>query len=206
MRLFNFFSALLFAGIFSIAAAQPDDPLLRYFKDLQSLRADFVQTVFDDQNQILQSSSGRVFMRRPGKFRWDYQKPYKQLIVADGERLWLYDIDLEQVTVKKLDQSISAAPLAVLSGATPVEQAFTVSKVATQDKLQWYELHPKQQQSEFNLLRIAFADGTLRTLELEDNLQRRTRLDLTNVERNPVLDSSLFRFTPPAGVDVVGDL
>ena len=129
--------------------------------------------------------------------------------MADGERFWLYDIDLEQITVKRLDQTISAAPLAVLSGATPVEQVFNVARSFTDIGLQWYELQPKnQQQSEFNLLRIGFASDTnvLRVLELEDNFQRRTRLDLENIERNPSLDPSLFQFTPPAGVDVVGDL
>jgi outer membrane lipoprotein carrier protein len=121
--------------------------------------------------------------------------------------LWLYDIDLEQVTVKRLDQTLSAAPLAVLSGAAPIEQEFEVSRiVSSHDDLQWYELTPKQQQSEFNLLRIGFEDNVLRILELEDNFQRRTRLDLDQVERNPALDAALFHFIPPPGVDVVGDL
>lgn len=203
----SFLSATLIALVMPVAVAQKDHLVIRYFESLSALQAEFSQTVFDEQNNLMQQSGGQVFMQRPGRFRWDYQQPYAQLIIADGERLWLYDIDLEQITVKRLDESISAAPLAVLSGAAPVEQVFEVGQAYTRDGLQWYELYPKNQQSEFHLLRVGFADGTetLRVLELEDNFQRRTRLDLDKVERNPSLDKGLFEFTPPAGVDVVGD-
>jgi len=180
-------------------------PVQRYFQDLQALRADFIQRVYDERSQVMQSSSGQMLMRRPGQFRWDYQTPAKQTIVADGERLWAYDVDLEQVTVRKLDTALSSTPLALLSGAAPIEETFAVSEVQNRDGLDWYELTPKEPQPEFLLLRVAFKDKALVSLELEDHFGQRTRLDFQKLERNPKLDPALLKFTPPPGVDVVGD-
>ena len=107
------------------ATVQPT-PVQRYFQSLQTLRADFVQRVFDERGRVLQTSSGRMVMQKPGKFRWDYQTPAEQVIVADGERLWSYDVGLAQVTVRKLDQALGSTPLALLSGAAPIEDTFRV--------------------------------------------------------------------------------
>ena len=180
-------------------------PVQRYFQDLQSLRADFIQRVYDERARIIQSSSGQMLMRRPGQFRWDYRTPAEQIIVADGERLWAYDVDLAQVTVRKLDTALSATPLALLSGAAPIEDTFEVGNVQSRDGLDWYDLTPKQPQPEFRLLRVAFKNQTLVSLELEDGFGQRTRLDFQKLERNPTLDPALLKFTPPPGVDVVGD-
>ncbi len=180
-------------------------PVQRYFQDLQSLRADFIQRVYDERARIVQSSSGRMLMRRPGQFRWDYRTPAEQIIVADGERLWAYDVDLAQVTVRKLDTALSATPLALLSGAAPIEETFAVGNVQTRDGLAWYDLTPRQPQPEFRLLRVAFKGDELVSLELEDSFGQRTRLDFQKLERNPTLDPALLKFTPPPGVDVVGD-
>lgn len=183
----------------------PPSPVQRYFQDLRSLRADFIQRVFDERSQLLQSSSGQMLMQRPGKFRWDYRTPAEQIIVADGQRLWAYDVDLAQVTVRKLDQALSSTPLALLSGAAPIEESFTVGVARAQDGLTWHELTPKQPQPEFRLLRIAFKGDALVSLELEDSFGQRTRLDFQTLERNPTLEPALLQFTPPPGVDVVGD-
>ena len=185
-------------------AAQPAQ-VQRYFQDLKSLRADFIQRVFDERSQIVQSSSGQMLMQKPGKFRWNYRTPAEQVIVADGDRLWAYDVDLAQVTVRKLDKALSATPLALLSGAAPIEDTFTVGEARNRDGLAWYELTPKQSQPEFRLLRVAFKAELLVTLELEDGFGQRTRLDFQKLERNPALDPALLKFAPPPGVDVVGD-
>jgi outer membrane lipoprotein carrier protein len=176
-----------------------------YFQELQSLRADFIQRVFDEQSRIVQTSSGQMLMQKPGKFRWDYQKPSEQIIVADGERLWAYDVDLAQVTVRKLDTALSSTPLALLSGAAPIDETFAIGPVRQRDGLDWYELTPQQPQPEFQSLRVAFKGDLLVSLELEDSFGQRTRLDFQKLERNPVLDPGLLEFTPPPGVDVVGD-
>mgnify|MGYP000995844964 CR=1 FL=1 len=185
-------------------ATQPAQ-VQRYFQDLKSLRADFIQRVFDERSQIVQSSSGQMLMQKPGKFRWNYRAPAEQIIVADGDRLWAYDVDLAQVTVRKLDKALSATPLALLSGAAPIEDTFTVGEARNRDGLAWYELTPKQPQPEFRLLRVAFKAELLVSLELEDGFGQRTRLDFQKLERNPALDPALLKFTPPPGVDVVGD-
>ena len=204
--------ALLFALRPSACQAQIPPALNDYLSALQTLQADFVQTVFAEDEQIIQESAGRMFMRRPGRFRWQYDTPYEQLIVADGERFWLYDKDLEQITVRRVDQALSNTPLAVLSGAAAIEELFQVSNSYTVNDQQWYELTPMQESPEFNLLRLAFnnqQDPQMRQLsvvELVDNFQRRTRLSLTNVQLNTDLDPFLFRFIPPTGVDVVGDI
>ncbi|MFO1371678.1 MAG: outer membrane lipoprotein chaperone LolA [Candidatus Competibacteraceae bacterium] len=187
------------------AQAAPQAPVQRYFRDLQALRADFIQRVFDEHSRVLQTSSGRMLMQKPGKFRWDYRTPAEQIIVADGERLWAYDVDLAQVTVRKLDKALSSTPLALLSGAAPIEETFDVGSVRRQDGLEWYDLTPKQPQAEFRFLRVAFKGDTLVSLELEDSFGQHTRLDFQKLERNPTLDPALLKFTPPPGVDVVGD-
>jgi outer membrane lipoprotein carrier protein len=189
-----------------VVQAQSESTVQRYFRDLKSLRANFTQTVFNDQSRPLQTSSGQVLMQKPGRFRWDYRQPFKQIIVADGDRLWIYDSELEQVTVKRLEKALSATPLALLSGAAPVEKAFTVHAMAQQEGLQWYELRPKDTQAEFTLIRVAFAGDILKVIELEDVFNQRTRLSFEKLERNVAIDPALLRFVPPSGVDVIGDL
>jgi outer membrane lipoprotein carrier protein len=185
-------------------AARPAS-VQHYFQDLQALRADFIQRVFDERARIVQTSSGQMLMRKPGQFRWNYRTPTEQIIVADGERLWAYDVDLEQVTVRRLDRALGSTPLALLSGAAPIEESFKVGGAQRRDGLDWYELNPKEPQPEFRVLRVAFKGEILVSLELEDHFGQRTRLDFQNLERNPNLDPALLRFTPPPGVDVVGD-
>lgn len=188
----------------SVLAATPS-PVQRYFQDLRSLRADFIQRVYDERSQVVQSSSGQMLMQKPGKFRWNYRTPAEQVIVADGDRLWAYDVDLAQVTVRKLDKALGSTPLALLSGAAPIEETFAVGDARSQDGLTWYDLEPKQPQPEFKLLRVAFKGDLLVSLELEDGFGQRTRLDFQKLERNPALDPALLQFAPPPGVDVVGD-
>jgi len=185
--------------------AAPPASVQRYFQDLQALRADFIQRVFDERARIVQTSSGQMLMRKPGQFRWNYRTPAEQIIIADGERLWAYDVDLEQVTVRRLDRALGSTPLALLSGAAPIEESFKVGGAQRRDGLDWYELTPREPQSEFRALRVAFKGETLVSLELEDHFGQRTRLDFQNLERNPDFDPTLLRFTPPPGVDVVGD-
>ena len=182
-------------------SAQPSD----YFDNVRTLQATFVQIVLNESGQTLEQSSGEMYMQRPGRFRWEYRDPYSQLIVADGERIWLYDLDLEQITVRKLDETLSSAPLAMLGSDAPLASAFTITSLGKRDGLSWYDLKPKQSQSEVSFIRLGFDDKDLQAIEVEDNLRRLTRLELSQVKRNPKLAEQLFIFTPPAGVDVIGD-
>ncbi|MBE2295334.1 MAG: outer membrane lipoprotein chaperone LolA [Phycisphaerales bacterium] len=203
-RIFSVIIMVLSLMVPTLVLAAPSS-VQRYFEGLQSLHADFIQRVYDDRSRVVQSSSGEMLMQKPGKFRWNYRTPTEQIIVADGQRLWAYDIDLAQVTVRKMDQALSSTPLALLSGAAPIEEAFSVGAPRSQDGLTWYDLTPKQPQPEFRLLRVAFKGDLLVSLELEDSFGQRTRLDFQKLERNPILDPALLKFTPPPGVDVVGD-
>ena len=197
---------VLWCGVTLPVAAIEDSLVQRYFRDLRSLRAEFVQQVYDADSRPLQISSGRMYMQKPGRFRWDYDRPFPQVVVADGGRLWHYDSELEQVTVRELDSALGSTPLALLSGAAPIEQAFAVSEERSDGGLRWFELTPRQGQPDFRLLRVAFRGEILDTIELEDAFDQRTRLRFSRLERNVSIDPRRFRFKPPAGVDVVGEL
>ncbi|MEZ5594662.1 MAG: outer membrane lipoprotein chaperone LolA [Gammaproteobacteria bacterium] len=199
--LIRFSLALLLSVAAPAWADQPGD----YFDTLRSLQADFTQTVLDETGQTLEQSSGEMYMQRPGRFRWEYRTPYSQLIVADGTRIWLYDLDLEQVTVRKLDDTLSSAPLAMLGNDAPLATAFVITRLGERDGLVWYDLKPKQSNSEVSFVRLGFQGSELRMLEVEDSLRRLTRMALSKVQRNPSLAADLFVFTPPPGVDVIGD-
>ncbi len=189
----------------ALAGGQSESLVRRYFRDLESLRADFIQTVYDEQSRLIEASSGRVHMQKPGRFSWDYQEPAVQMVIADGERLWFYDVDLEQVSVKRMDEALATTPMALLSGAAPIDKAFTVGETFMQGGLQWCELRPKDSQGEFKSLWVAFEGDILRTIELEDAFNRRTRLSFEKLERNVDIEPALFIFIPPPGVDIVGD-
>lgn len=196
---------LLILGLCWMQLAQADvGQVERYFKGLESLSADFVQTIYDEHGKTIEQASGRMYMERPRRFRWDYQRPYRQLVVADGTRVWLYDESLQQITVEPLDKALGATPLALLSGSKALSKVFTIQPLQAQGQLSWYELRPHQPQQQLQFLRLGFFDNQLRVLEMDDALQRRTRIALDHVERNPKLDAALFHFTPPPGVDVVG--
>lgn len=199
--------AFLFLVLFSpclVLFAEGDGGPVDYFAGLQALRADFSQTVFDERGARLEQTSGRMYMQRPGLLRWDYRAPYRQQVVADGSRIWLYDQDLEQVTVQPLDDALGATPLALLSGDEPLDAVFDIESLPASGQLRWYSLRPRQARDELNTLRLGFDGQSLRVLEMEDGLRRRTRIAFANVERNPDLDPALFRFEPPPGVDVIG--
>ena len=206
MRKHVVYFLILSLAIALSALAVTDSFVQRYFRDLKSLRADFVQRVFDANARLIETSSGQMVMEKPGRFRWDYKKPFEQIIVADGERLWHYDSELEQVTVRRLDTALGSTPLALLSGAAPLDDAFVVTSSKTEDGLRWYELRPKQAQAEFTSLRVAFQGDQLNAIELQDAFSQRTRLSFNDLERNVSIDPALLRFVPPSGVDVVGDL
>jgi outer membrane lipoprotein carrier protein len=204
---YPFIFLLVLIGVLSAdaAAAETETEVERYFRDLRSLRAEFVQQVFDAQRADVQTSSGVMVMQKPGRFRWDYVLPFEQVIVADGDRLWHYDSELQQVTVRRLDQALGSTPLALLSGAAPIAETFSVGPPQQEGGLQWFELKPKDEQAEFRRLRVAFGGDDLKMIELVDAFDRRTRLRFERLERNVAIDASLLRFEPPAGVDVLGE-
>lgn len=176
-----------------------------FVEGTQSAQARFTQTVVDRQGRRVQEATGQMQFQRPGRFRWEYEKPYSQLLVGDGQRIWIWDRDLNQVTVRRLDQAITGTPAALLAGSNEIEKAFTVTAQPAQDGLDWLEAVPKGNESSFASVRLGFAQDVLAAMELNDALGSRTMIRFEDLQRNPKLAAQLFRFTPPKGADVLED-
>ncbi|HJW26549.1 MAG TPA: outer membrane lipoprotein chaperone LolA, partial [Rhodocyclaceae bacterium] len=171
----------------------------------RTLRADFSQTVVGKAGRKPQQSSGTLAISRPGKLRWEIQKPYPQLMVGDGDKFWIYDPELKQVTVRKMGQAIGSTPAALLSGSTDLEKNFALKEGGEVEGLNWVEALPKSSDSGFEKVRLGFAGNELKAMELLDNFGQTTQVRFSRIERNPALPATLFKFTPPAGADVVGE-
>lgn len=176
-----------------------------FLKSTQSARAEFEQKVYDRNRKLVQESKGTFLFQRPGKFRWTYAKPYPQVIVGDGQRLWIYDEDLQQVTVRKLDQALGHTPAALLAGNNEVVNAFKLTDQGAKDGLEWVEATPRETESNFDKIRLGFGFSGLQALELHDSFGQTTLLRFTSFQRNAKVDPAQFRFTPPKGADVIGD-
>ena len=181
------------------------DSLNSFFNGLETLQADFEQRVLDDQRTVIQESTGKVWIQRPGLFRWNYQTPYVQQIVADGSRLWVYDEDLEQVTVKPMKDVLSATPAMLLSGEQPLEEVFLIKELPTQNEFAYVLLTPRDTESTVEKIKIAFSGGTLGGMEVIDNFGNRSYFSFSNLSRNPGIKADRFRFQPPPGADVIGE-
>ena len=191
---------------FSSQAASVTERLQSFFAEKGSMRADFVQTVQGAAFAQPEESRGTLMLQRPGKFRWDYTQPYKQEIVGDGQRVWIYDVDLEQVIVKPMDAALGDTPALLLSGGVDISERFEISALADHaDKLQWVKLIPKQGDTGFKEIRLGFGPKHLLGMELVDGFDQVTRLVFSNVKTDVSLPKDSFHFVPPEGVDVVGD-
>jgi outer membrane lipoprotein carrier protein len=176
-----------------------------FLKGLDGLQAHFEQVLTDRSGEIRDKASGTLAIRRPNRFRWDYSEPYEQVIVADGTRIWLYDGDLEQVTVRKLDETLSATPAMLLSGEGNLEDNFKVTQYGREGGIDWVRMEPKRADTDFKWVRLGFEGPVLRAMQLSDKLGQTTQLEFSKLERNPPLDPSRFTFTVPPGADVIGD-
>ncbi len=180
-----------------------------YIVQNKSARGDFVQQqvqVKDGKPKVQKTLSGNFIFSRPGKFIWVYQKPYEQVLQADGAQLYLYDKDLNQVTIKELGNALAASPAAILfgsSGAADLEKNFTLKEAGTKQGLQWLDAIPKSKDSQFEHIGIGMADGVPVALELRDSFGQVSLLTLKNLEKNPALKADQFKFVIPAGADVL---
>jgi len=188
-----------------LASAAATDALKVFLDQTQTLKARFAQTVLDKNLKTLQQAQGVMQFSRPGKFRWDYVKPYEQTIVGDGSRLWIHDKDLNQVTVRKLDRALGASPAALLAGSNDLERDFTLSNAGIKDGLDWLDAVPKSRDTVFERVRMGFGKSGLEAMELRDQFGQVTVITFTDVERNPRIPAEVFRFTPPQGADVISE-
>ena len=175
-----------------------------FLRGTQSARADFEQKVYDRNKKLVQDSKGSFAFVRPGKFRWAFAKPYSQLIVGDGEKVWVHDEDLNQVTVRKLSHAVGATPAELISGSADVEQSFVFTEGGDKDGLQWLDAKPKATDAGFERIRMGFSANGIEAMELVDQFGQTTMLRFSNLQRNPKLDPATFRFTPPKGADLLG--
>lgn len=197
-------SLLLLAS--TAAHASATDKLKNFVAATHSAQANFIQEVQDKSGKRIQSASGTMQFVRPGKFRWSYHKPYEQLIVGDGKKFWLYDVDLNQVTVKKLDAALGGSPAALLSGNNEIEHGFVLKDLADRDGLEWLQAKPKSSETNFEKILMAFnAKSGLAVMELYDTFGHRTVLRFSELKNNPPLSPQLFKFVPPKGADVLGE-
>jgi len=200
---------LITLAVFMCAATAHADTIAKlkaFIASTHSGQANFTQDVLDKDGKKIQAASGTMQFVRPGKFRWVYQKPYEQLIVGDGEKFWLYDTDLNQVTVKKLDAALGSSPAALLSGSNEIERSFSLKDSGEKDGLDWLEAKPKSQDTSFSSIRMGFnAQSELAVMELHDAFGHKTVLRFTGMQRNPQLAPQLFKFVPPKGADVLGE-
>jgi outer membrane lipoprotein carrier protein len=198
---------LIFLALAFASAAQADsiERFKNFLRTTQSARADFDQKVYGRDGRLTQESKGSFVFLRPGRFRWTYAKPVDQVIVGDGERVWIHDRDLNQVTVRKLSSALGSTPAALLAGASDVDKAFELSDAGQRDGLEWLEAKPRDRDAGFERIRMGFSTGGLEAMELTDNFGQTTRLRFQNLQRNPKLEPGEFRFEPPKGADVLGE-
>lgn len=197
----------LICGALAMPAAQAAavDELRSFLTQTRVAGGEFTQRVSGRAGATPQDSRGHFVFQRPGKFRWVYVKPYEQVIVADGERLYLYDRDLSQVTVRKLGGALPASPASILFGSNEFERDFEVRDGGTRDGLAWVIATPKERDSPFERIEIGFRDGLPAAMQLRDSFGQVSTLTFTRIERNPRVDAQTFRFTPPPGTDVLED-
>jgi len=197
-------AALCCAALDAHAAAT--DKLKSFIAATHSAQANFTQEVQDRNGKRIQSASGTMQFVRPGKFRWVYQKPYEQLIVGDGRKFWMYDVDLNQVTVKKLDAALGSSPAALLSGSNEIERGFALKNIEARDGLEWLQATPRSAETTFEKILMAFnAKSELVVMELHDAFGHHTVLRFTELKNNLALGAQLFKFVPPKGADVLGE-
>ena len=202
MKPLRLFMLLVASAVF-VADAAARDPLDRFFNEVLTFKASFNQVVLDEGLNTIQESSGTLYIKRPNKFRWDYDVPFKQEIVSDGAKIWVYDIDLQQVTVRKMDGALGNTPAILLAGKGKLGDNFTVKSLGKQGKLEWIKMIPRERDGGFEDIRVGFENGKIRKLEMVDSFGQTTRITLRDNRENRKISQKTFAFVPPKGVDVV---
>ena len=213
IRFFRFLLPVWAAALSPSLGAQTDESvsgldgsglLERFLEETITLRAGFRQELWDSDGQLIETATGTLWLQRPNRFLWNYREPFEQLVVADGSNLWIYDVELGQATVSPLDEPIAATPAMLLSGDQAVRDGFEVLESFNADEMEWVRLAPKLEGTDFSAVLIGFRAGLLASLELVDGLDQVTLIQFEEVEVNPAISEDAFDFSPPEGVDVIG--
>lgn len=197
----------LVCGAALLAAQAAGAGALQELKDFtrggQAFFATFVQSVYGAEGELMRESTGEVSLSPPVKFRWDYATPFKQELVSNGETLWLYDEDLQQVTVRSAAQALANSPILLLTGEVSFEDEFAIRELGERDGLDWVELKPLDEEADFEAIYAALDSAGLRVLDMRDKLGQSTQIQFENLQLSERLNPALFEFVVPAGVDVV---
>jgi outer membrane lipoprotein carrier protein len=202
---FLYFIAL-FAFLSAAHAASPSEDLTSLLNSIQSMKANFSQTVYNKRGKATQKSYGRMAMQRPGKFRWDVTKPMPQLIIANGAKLWIYDADLDQVTIRSLKKSAGETPALLLSHDNKtLDRDFNVKILPKNAAGQWFALTPKRRDNMFESIQMGFVNNQIREMRLQDSLGSNTVIQFQNIQMNPSISAAQFSFKSSAKIDVIDE-
>ncbi len=189
---------------FNVSAGEGRVLLDKFLTETQTMSANFTQTLKASDGTLLQESTGEFYLQRPGRFRWNYNEPYPQEIVSDGEQVWIFDVDLEQVTVQQQGAKQNNTPMALLQNKQKLEDAFEIHELGSDAGLHRLELRNKKDDVDFDRIMIGLDAKGLRFLQLHDQFEQTTYISFTDLKTNPALDAAIFEFIPPEGVDVFG--
>lgn len=207
----KFFPFALILVAFSLQAKEASSvqntqlQLQQFLQDTSSLSARFQQKLVDQYGYLLQQSAGQLNLQRPGKFRWDYILPYPQNIISNGQKIWMYDSELEQVNVRPYDQLLTSSPVKLLDNQVKLEEAFVIEPMADAEGQQWLKLRSKDTESDFKQMEIGLLKGQIKTMRFKDNFNQMTEIEFEQLIVNPGFKSERFEFTAPEGTDIVGD-
>jgi len=183
-------------------AASGTDELQRFLHEVEGLEARFEQTILNIQDRQTTSTRGVFYLKRPDKFRWDYLEPDSQQLIADGRQIWLYDPELEQVSVQSQKKALKGTPAMLLVSSDTVTDAFEITDMGLREGLSWVQLIPRDEESQFVRVLLAFTDGELHRMEMADKFGQITRFSFHDIRLNPEFDSNFFRFERPFGADI----
>ena len=190
-------------GLVAEEAIQSRVFLEQFLREVSTFQAKFEQQLFDEYGDLLETASGMVAISKPGKFRWEYQQPYGQLIVTDGTTLWVYDVDLEQVSINPFSHGAAGSPAELLVGEVDLDQHYLVTESIGGDGIAWISLTPRNQDTQYKAIEIGFNDNALHAMKLRDNLNQLTDIRFSDIERDGDIGEERFHFVLPPGVDVL---
>lgn len=185
-------------------AQTTEQMLYESFRNLSSLKANFYQQVLDSNDEIIQEAKGTFELKKPGRFRWHYDPPYSQQIIADGQNLWLFDLELAQVTVQPIEEALGSAPIILLTDIKPLNEDFEIREMPQAFGLDWVALVPKIKDTEFYRVEIGLDEGIIREMKLHDHFDQKTVIRFSEIDTSTAIPNDRFKFLIPDGVDVIG--
>ncbi len=190
-------------AILPLPCAAASDPLEHFFSNVKTLRAVFHQSVLTENLELIDESQGELWLSRPGRFRWNYGTPLEQVVVADGERLWVYDPGLEQAVLRDQDEALGHTPAGLLVGSISPTRSYLVERLGDQGGIDWVSVFPKDADATFSQIQFGFESDTLRLVQMLDPLQQITRIRLSDVQVNIAIPAERFTLEIPEGTDII---